>query len=411
MGFNWTLYRTSILVCILMYLNMSKRIERLVEKSAYIKWIYLLSIWFVWGVVLLLVSPYRDYHNGFIELLSVFNGLMCFFIVLSVIRSTEDLKQIVSIVYYVYLMLVIIGLMEIFTQFHLPMSIFNDETVSSYLFARKGATGVFYSENDFSTFLACFVPILMCKNKHKILSLVTTIGAIVICSYNDANICLIAMLFGLGYFFLFLKKYGKNDRYVIRWVMLVILLLIVILIWNCLDALSDHIALLNVIRVQQINAVNKQGSLYVRMVMYLDSLKAAFNTFFLGIGPAAFSNYFMENPSKSGLINPHNLYLEILVEYGLIILMGFCFCIFGLLNRLRKRVYITEDKMTRIRLIAGCEMVFIYSIACIASSSFIGYAWQWVLIAICTAFSGVRDNVIAMLDNEKCNYHVCQKVY
>ena len=127
-------------------------------------------------------------------------------------------------------------------------------------------------------------------------------------------------------------------------------------------------------------------------MMYKDSLQAAFDTFFIGTGSASFSNYFISHTSVSGLVNPHNLYLEVLVEYGLIIMISFAVGIFKLIIVIRKKLLRNYDKSTRWRLISGCEMLVIYSIACLAPSSFLGYAWQWILITIGILLSGMPEH-------------------
>ena len=79
-GFNWTFYRTSMLVSILIYLRMSKSVEKLIPRYVYGRWVILMSVWVLYGIILMVLSPYRDLHNGFIELLSVCNGLVCIYI-------------------------------------------------------------------------------------------------------------------------------------------------------------------------------------------------------------------------------------------------------------------------------------------------------------------------------------------
>lgn len=395
-GFNWTFYRFTVLVCILIYLQMHKDSNRLVKKSAYQKWKHLMVGWVIYGAILMVISPYKDPHNGFIEILSIFNGAACLLILLSVIQDEADVNQMISIIYWVYLFMISLGLFEIITGFHLPMSYFRDPTIT-FLGSRRAATGVFYSENDYSSFITAFVPVMLMKKKNWMMSIFGLSGAVYINTMNDANICLIAMVAGIVFYFVFIKKYGKRGQSILRGFLIVMVVIAIIFIWRNIDSLSNNVTLLNVIRTQQLNAGKSQGSLYVRMIMYADSLKAAVNTYGLGIGPAAFANYFIAHPSASHLVNPHNMYLEVLVEYGLIITVIFIHGIFKLVNQTRKNTQKFFEKKSVNKYLIVCEILLVYCVVCIASSSFIGYAWQWVLIALGIVMASTNDREVSLV--------------
>lgn len=392
LGFNWTFYRMSVLICILIYLQMPNKTEKLITRQYYYRWNALLFGWLIYGIILMALSPYRDLHNGFVELLSIFNGAMCIYILVSAIRKTEDLDLIVSIIFWIYIVLVVFGIYETLTGFHLQVSKFSDQSAIYLANETKYATGIFYAENDFCAFLTCFCPIMIYKKRRCLLGVFGIIGTIYINFVNDANICTIAMLVGAVFYIVFIKQYGRRAQRIMRLGVGGMFIIAAIAIWNNIDTLSANNTLLYVIRIQQLNFGRSQGSLYHRIMMYKDSLQAAFDTFFIGTGSASFSNYFISHTSVSGLVNPHNLYLEVLVEYGLIIMISFAVGIFKLIIVIRKKLLRNYDKSTRWRLISGCEMLVIYSIACLAPSSFLGYAWQWILITIGILLSGMPEH-------------------
>lgn len=395
-GFNWTFYRTSMLVSILIYLRMSKSVEKLIPRYVYGRWVILMSVWVLYGIILMVLSPYRDLHNGFIELLSVCNGLVCIYILSSVLQSISDLEQMISIVLYVYIALVAVGIVECVTDYHLYMSHFNDPSVMR-LSGRHAATGIFYSENDFSAFLTCLVPILFYRKKNILLSLLTFAGVVYIDLVNDANICMIAMAASAACYLIFIKKYGKNGQIILRGILLITGAALVICVAKNLDALSDRSALLYVIRTQKLNAARSQGSLYARLLIYADSLKASVHTAFIGTGPASFTNYFLSHPSKSGLVNPHNLYLEMLVEYGLLITTVFVNGLIKMIHTLGKKAVAGSNREVRTKYAAGCGILVLYSMVCIASSTFIGYAWQWIVVTIGIVLVGIPDEKLSGL--------------
>lgn len=389
-GFNWTLYRVSIVVSIFLYIQLSKNRKRLIVRPARKWWITLMGWWVLYGTVLLIISPYRDLHKGFIELVSLFNGLVCIWILTSVLQEACDLEQIIGIVQVVFMTLVVWGCIECLTGIHLPMSIFRDDDIIRHV-SQYSATGIFYSENDFSAFLTCLLPIMFYKKRSRLLGIFMVLGVIYIDYINDANICLIALIVGVSYYFIFVKKYGQNSGIIVRCCLLILGNGLLVYIFLNLKELAKSNNLLLVIYTQYSNISLSSGSMYSRIVIYLDSLKAAFHTFFLGIGPSAFSNYFYAHPSKSGLVNPHNLYLEMLVEYGFIITVAFIVGLIKMIHGLRKKAIACHNESVRLKYIVGCEMLVMYSMVCIAPSSFIGYAWQWIILTIGIVLFGTTE--------------------
>lgn len=400
MGFNWTLYRIVIVVGILRYLQLPKNKEKMIARFAYRRWVLLMTGWVCYGTILLVISPYRDPHKGFVELLSIFGGLICILVLTSVLQEAYDLEQIISVVQCVFLALVILGCFECATGFHLPMSYFHDGTVT-HLGGRRAATGVFYSENDFSSFLTCFMPVMLYGRRGRTISFFSMIGVLYVDYINDANICLIAIIIAISFYLIFIKKYGKNGRKVVSGMLIVLGCIVVVYVWNNLKDLSNVSTLIRTIYVQYSSMALSEGSLYARLVIYADSLKAALHTAFLGIGPAAFSNYFYAHPSLSGLVNPHNLYLEMLVEYGLVITGAFIFEIFKMIHTLRKKAIMCSNKGIRLKYIVGCEMLVLYCFVCIASSSFIGYAWQWIVMTIGIALVGTPEEKLGYYEKSR----------
>ncbi len=397
-GFTWTLYRFVILICILIYFFLLKKYKVFFEKKTYACWICLLIAWIGYGIILLFSSPYSNSHKGTIELLSLFNGLISLLILISVIRDIEDINFIFNIIYYVYLLLVIIGLIEITIGVHFETSAFNDLTVDNYS-NRNVATGIFYGENDFSTFLSCFAPIVLYKRKNYI-GIMALMGTFYINYINDANICIMALIVGIAFYLLFINKQKKRSQSLLKLFILFVVLFLVILVIDSNDFLTE-IPLLHVFKEQQINAEIGQGSLYSRMLLYLDSIKASINTYFLGVGPFGFSNYFYIHPSGSNLVNPHNYYLEILVEYGIVIFIAFCVCLFGTIYKLIKRINVTTSSDSKRKMIIGCEMLVLYSICCISPSSFINYSWQWIIISVAiivlnVSFFDINKSIVIM---------------
>ena len=384
-GFNWTLLRAATPLCILLWLITRRRdTVPMADRRLRNLWCGFMLIWVVYGAILMVVSPYRDIHGGFIELLTLFNGLVGIYILTSLTEKREDLQLILDVIFFVGAVLVLIGLAEIVTGYHLPMSEFNapGQIIKLDALPPNGATGLSFGVNDFSTLLTCISPVFLIRRKRLPVGIVFFLGAFFIHMKNDANICIFALLIGVVFYVCFLWNIGRTAQRVLRWSAVVIMALVIVVVWINIDYLAERISIMNTIKVQIQNLDYNQGSMWMRKTIYEDTLAGAADTYLLGTGPASFSNYFTVHPSESRLVNPHNLYLEILLEYGIGIAFVFVCGLLYLIFRLRKKILRTREKNTRWELVILCEMLVIYAVACIASSSFIGYAWQWLLFTL-----------------------------
>ena len=387
-GFHWTLYRGAMFLGTLLYLCFPYR--KIIKNALCRRWLLLMGIWPIYGLILMLISPYVSFRAGLLEIISVSSGAVCMYILFSIVRECHDVDLVARIMFYVFLALVLLGIHEIMTGYHLPTSHFS-QAVSSQL-DRKVATGIFWGENDFSSFLTCISPIGLYNKRRFWLGMAAIAGTVYINSVNDANICHIAMIIGAISYIVFIRKYGNSNQKLIRFAMAIFILLVATWGWGNIHELSKSSKLLHVITTQRSMMAGSRGSLYARTQIYIDSMKASADTSCFGIGPAAFSSYFYSHPSASGLVNPHNLYLEIMVEYGVAIICVFVFFLFKTVYTLRKKLLSCSSNDIRRKLIVGFEMLFLYSMVCIAPSSFLGYSWQWPVIAFAAILASIPTN-------------------
>ncbi len=129
------------------------------------------------------------------------------------------------------------------------------------------------------------------------------------------------------------------------------------------------------------NAVQGHGSLFMRVQVTLDSFNMVFDSYLLGIGPGAFSNYMKQTDVHSSLFDPHNLWLEILSQYGIVVFALFVSFIVVLCVQLYK--YFIKEKASSCIVLVSCFCI--YLISSIAPSSFLGYSYQWILFGLALA--------------------------
>ena len=106
-GFTWTVYRITIAISICAVLFLRAQIN-IMKRKMLTKWLLFQFVWVLYGGILLFVGKYTDFHNGFIEMLSVFNGLIVFYCMSIYLRSEENKEHAIATVFYLLNVFVLI---------------------------------------------------------------------------------------------------------------------------------------------------------------------------------------------------------------------------------------------------------------------------------------------------------------
>ncbi len=379
-GFTWTVYRAIAMLCLCTVLIGSEVITIELKKISS-KWVIFMAFWVAYGLILMFVGKYTDFHAGFIEWLSVFNGLIIFYAMSRYLNNPENRETAIKTIYWLLNLLILIGIFEIATGWHWITSAYNDPVspIAQYYDPRM-ATGLMYNMNDFSALLTCMTPVLVDKKLGK-KRLITFVGVLFINLQNDANTCVIAIIMFILFYLLFLqggKNYNSLQNKTIMWVIVTVAAVLLIVSGTVIAMRNDFFG--SVMR-QIVNAKKSTGSLYERLTMYKDAFMAWFSTGMLGMGPSGFPNYFSVNRSASSLVNPHSMVLEVLSQYGIVV----CAWFLGLLvqmYRSGRRLYEMADERCKTAGLMVVSFVIVYFIASFAPSNFIGYSYQWLLLAV-----------------------------
>ena len=389
-GFIWTEYRLIMAVSFVMVTILAGKVT-FIKGRLLSKWIIFLCIWLVYGACLLIIGKYVDRHKGIIELLAIFNSLISCYAVSFLMSSNARKNAIIKLLYWLLNIMLIWGMIEIITGNHLSSSAFNDINSSAYEYEnRHMATGFLYNANDFSALITCLFPVLLSKKIGR-KGIVSLLLIMTINILNNATTCNFAIIFFALYYYLILYT-NKNKNAVLfkilYWALLIVVATIIIIIIPRIQSSSGILGA----TVNQVNNLrNSTGSLYYRLVMYSDSIKAWYNDGILGLGPSSFAEYFTVHPSLSHLVNPHAFIFELLVQYGIIITISFVFLFYKTFQR-AKTIYYQAKDMTRQRdalmMIAFC---FAFVFVSFAPSTFIGYTYPWLLFAIVCSHMEEKD--------------------
>lgn len=342
-----------------------------------------LAFWIAWGAFSIPLSPYCDVKSGLKALVSLSYGFM---LICCYLHEADEVPigHVLIAARNSVVFLVIMGAFEIASGYHLSVSRLADAAEGSgtaITIIKTNvhlAMGTFYNENDYSAFLAIFLPTVFCikgEEKARIhpFSLGFVAVAVLIMMINDANIAAACAMIGCAYYL------AKNTR-LTRPVFLLLLFLSGIILVGL--SLVFHRMFLTLL-AQIDNSRQGFGSLNARISIYRDSLISVGNTYGLGVGAGAFSEYIASTNPNSAVVNPHCWWLEILSCYGVPVFALYCINYFGMLHTLLK---IRKAKPSpNLDIVTGCFLAFIAG--CMVSSSFLGYAYQWLLFVMGFAFT------------------------
>lgn len=307
-------------------------------------------ITFLWLLFLVIVKPQGTF-NG---LYTWFLGGLIFF---SFFYIEENENFHFYFIFASFLLAFFFSLVEIFSGIHFPLSRFVKNNFSSVThLGLHIPTYYFTNENDFCAFFTLLFCLLRTVRYSKriffdILFLPYIIFCLII---SDAKICLIALF--MYYTYIILMKINKKLRFFIY---VVIFILFIFVFVNFI--IPFIINLIN---------LNSTKSIIIRINLVLLALDNIFNkNNFWGLGPGSFPSIVNNSNFNTGtIVDPHNWFIELGVEAGLIFLIFYIVFIL--------KYFIIENNK--------CYRAFfvVFLICNFCSSRFTGILWNWFFLAL-----------------------------
>jgi len=269
---------------------------------------------YIWAQDRLLAADYS---------LLIFRYILLFMFYSAMFRDHRLLSKLHLFLACIAILYIVTGIWEIVSLNHLPPSRF---------YGNKDfrPTGPFYGENIMAAFMLLLFPFLLFLPKlyNRLWVSISTLIIVVISSFifivQGARIAMLAMAAALIWFLSFHVK-------VRTW--LIILLLIVLLLGTVnhyvpsllnfgIRMLSSELSSLeNESRTVQMTSIN------IRRQLFTETFDLTFLSYFMGVGGGNYEHY-MDTDREfrtAGIINAHNWILEILGNFGILILAGFLY--------------------------------------------------------------------------------------
>ena len=434
-GITLTMYRICIpCLFVLVLLVWASKIKVLgLEKGSHQKRIFMLAaivfaVWIVYSSVQLVIYGQIDFKEGAKTLLSLILAAMTIFVMAGMSFFGVKTNDYISAMKIIYVAILAIAFMEVTSGFHLPSSKlceFIDGTIpareESISILRYMSTSIFYNPNDYAAFVAIMLPLFFIgKSKREyVLNLVVIMLSIAILRIDDAWIAMFSVILAFVVYFIaykdgegiIKKKVGQLIAILVsyQWGSM-ILGIFRKLLTNTLLSLGvlggdigtvgkgpkPEANLSEVINAQFGGNGGSSGA--SRINTYLNSLENMFTeTLGLGYGPGNFNAYMDSLGDNIAVLNnPHGLWIEILVEFGVLIFILYVAFIVYLYCTLI-RIYI-KSKSSIVLTAILIDTAFVF--ATFAPSAFLGYTYQWIVIGISLIVVMQKDRILVE-PNEK----------
>ena len=419
LGVTLTAYRIAIPVILIYYLFCIIKDCHfdLIKRKGYLDiklFMSFFAIWIIYGIIQTAIGYNLNRVDAIRELLALILGFMCIAIIIVLTVRGVQPKAFILVIKCIFIGLLVFAYIETIFGIHLETSKIYEIMQTSEKAAGQVkylATTIFYNVNDYAAFITIFLPLFFISNNKKayIFNLLVVALSVAMIIRLDAWIS----LFALGVSIIVWAVVGllcKKERHIstyIKGLGVIAVFLIAYnfghLIFDGLDSvlpfrdldmevegnmMNESLGISDVLSAQLgENATGSSGSL--RINTYLESIKNMFqDTFGLGYGPGNFSNYLMREADISNfLTNPHSLWVEIFVQYGVVIFVAYMIILVFLYISLI-RTYLKYRSQV---VLAAILIDTSYVLASFNPSSFLAYPYQWIVIGLSLAALMIKD--------------------
>jgi len=274
-----------------------------------------------------------------------------------------------------------VAIWELVTGNHLPGTWF----ASRPRVPRTIIASTFDNPNNLGVFLLATVPVLLhaLENARALAvrtSLLVFIAFVLVMSVLTTSRVAVYGILLIGALYLLRRPHiTKSD--VVTGLILAALLVII-------PATNRLLTFLASIDPRFVTTLILHGSTLIRLNLFQIGIDMTTTSFGAGVGGGNFSvilanTHTYSDYFTSGIIDPHNWWIEILSEYGIIIFSAYC--IFLVLLYFRQRAARKKHLTPAIHHLPLFFIAFVLSGA--GPSSFVNLSWQWLYIAVLVASS------------------------
>ena len=351
-----------------------------------------MAFWAAYGSLLYLIKA-RDDSAAFVEMCYLYFNFLTVACLFMLLKTKRELNVFTGVLRAAVTLLVLLGLFEIMSGSHLWMSRLNPELFpeirNPFL-----ATGLWNNENDFCFVLAASGLLFPFWKKGLTRAVRVYYGAIqfillFILVVNSSLITLLLYTFALigG---MILSRAGwlvtvptlfvaaAMQTSVGGWLRNALITLYnnLLMGFNMRENPAGDFSIARSIQNQITAFSGGTGSMLYRLVLTSQGISMGISSFLLGVGPAQFANY-VGLAATGGYSNPHNWWIEIFSQYGILVFLGYAALALYLFLGAAKKAF-SHRSEEHVRLLG---MIFLFFSCCVVPSTLIGMPFQWLIFA------------------------------
>lgn len=294
------------------------------KKMIFDKWTaevyFFLYFWLCYGIIGLIWT--RNTHITLYYIRSIIIYLLSFVLITQLMRNQKYRKVaflILQIVFYSYCLIYI---WEMATLKHLSFS-------RLYEIQLPIPTGFYYNENNSAVFMMLLAPFLTVKTAitssriGKAVALASFLFMIVTSALQDSRLALLFMVLMGIYYFIRAGLYLK----------IITILIITMSFFIFVKVFPEEFKLTEMIFNQRVQSTLNESKSYImtsskiRIQLNKESINLAVKSNLFGVGAGGYEIFLGNNRyhRTSWVLNPHNWWLELLANFGIIIFLGMIF--------------------------------------------------------------------------------------
>lgn len=343
-------------------------------------------VWMAWGSLSLAWTP--DALAGVRELSGVALGVVTVCTVMWLLRATRGSRSLITAGWLAAVSLTLpIAAHEMITDHHLPSSYGQIESGGEESLPMVYAAVTFGNRNTYIAFLTLAFPFLLWgtasargRFRRLLFYLVAMAAAAIILTdasrIGAALVCFETLL----WIFWFIK------RPMVRALAVVMLAAVV----------AGAVYLLPVTALRFAAALSgNDGSIDARYGLLRAGIHFLVATGGVGIGAGGFDHAVTTglNPyATGGMTNPHNVWIQIFSQYGLLVGLAFCGWLWVCGSRLRRAIRSAENPDDRVAARAGLLLILSLPLNGVLNSAYLSFTFLWVALgcalAVCEGCSG-----------------------
>lgn len=387
---NLNLFRlTLLLIIILMILSRFQKKDMKtiqLKKKNYYSILFLL-FWFLWALIS--VIWVKDYSYWVESTTHIILGILLAYIYSKYLNRRMDYVRALNSFVIMVLFHNIIGWYEIITDNYMFYS-----GVSIYWYQRENMpVSSFGNTNDFATFLffsitILFVCIVNSTTKiGKLFNIILLLSSLSLMIATDSRGALLSTILSLIIFIIFNKNKKIKAYKILASLLLILMINLTVIIYKPELITMGYNYFVGDFSFTNYLSLNSDD---IRIRLIKNGLYFLLRSFGFGVG-AGNAQFWLAKESivdNEGYLYLHNWFLEILVEYGLIVFMMYLMFYFRLFKSMKRIFYTTVNKFDKNFSLSVMVVLIGFIIISHSSHSLVYNEWFWIYWAIVIAYQG-----------------------